>query len=916
MKKAAAVFVVIAGIAALAPELRSRPAQTAAADLPKAAYLIRLGVDGVADTDWSGSIEPAPSRLTGWQFDTGDAVEGAAWKAVTKRETYWDTPYERSMGPTSRREKVTARGVIAEYDRVPSSVRVVTKAGSFSFDGNAWRGPQQFLDGRVEVAPAPAARALTSGADAEDFPALMTARDGTVWLAWQSYESGGDRLYVRRSSGTQWSAAEPVSEPSGDYFRPQLAQDARQRVWLVWAAQVKGNVDLYARRHDGKGWSATERLTTAPGPDLFHSLAADSSGNLLLAWQAARGGNFDIYLRRFDGSRWSEEMRVSDSPANDWEPFVAAGANGPATILWDTYERGNYDVVAREYTGRGLGPKTAIAASGAMEARASASYDRKGALWIVFDEGDWNWGKDYGNGVKENGRGLLVKRQVRVAVRREGRLLEPAGSIAEAVPDDFRQAFQQPRLVFDAQGNPWVFFRYRVNTPVRPGERAQRAMWRAGGTVYREGKWAPMIEFPEGYGRIDAPAAAALQASGALLAAYPSDGREWPFGAPGVHELYTAELPSAPAASPPSLRDFAPSVENLPPSHAGEDAAVARVRSHRAQIGGKELRIVRGDVHRHTDVSWDGNRDGSLHDAYRYALDAAAMDYLGVCDHQGGNTAYNWWLIQKAVDLFTIPGRFAPLYSYERSLPWPNGHRNVLFAERGRPILEIAQAEVRGTEGAGKLYAYLRKFAGITSSHTSATGAGTDWRDSDAALEPVVEIYQGYRTNYEGPGTPRAARGAEAAKFAAGFVWNAWAKGIKLGVQSSSDHVSTHISYAAFYVDRVERSAILDAARARRAYAATDNFIIDLRMGSHFMGDVFKSDRALPLQVYVRGAGDLASVEVIRNNRVVYSAPVNGAEARFEWTDSSTAPGESYYYVRAQQRDGQLGWSSPVWVTY
>ena len=109
-------------------------------------------------------------------------------------------------------------------------------------------------------------------------------------------------------------------------------------------------------------------------------------------------------------------------------------------------------------------------------------------------------------------------------------------------------------------------------------------------------------------------------------------------------------------------------------------------------------------------------------------------------------------MIQKAVDLYTVPGKFTPLYSYERSLPYPNGHRNVLFATRGKPILEIAAAEERGEEGAAKLYAYLHKLGGLTAAHTSATGAGTDFRDSDAEVEPIVEIYQGYRPATKGRG--------------------------------------------------------------------------------------------------------------------------------------------------------------------
>ena len=329
------------------------------------------------------------------------------------------------------------------------------------------------------------------------------------------------------------------------------------------------------------------------------------------------------------------------------------------------------------------------------------------------------------------------------------------------------------------------------------------------------------------------------------------------------------------------------------------------------------MRIVRGDIHRHTELSWDGNRDGSLDDSYRYALDAAAFDYLGVCDHQAGESIpYNWWRIQKAVDLYTIRGRFAPLYSYERSLPWPNGHRNVLFDHRGPPVLDPSQAEVQGVEGAAKLYAYLRQFNGITASHTTASGMGTDWRDNDPEVEPIVEIYQGYRSNYETAGAPRSPSQREASRFTDGFVWSAWAKGIKLGVQASSDHVSTHISYAGFYVEQVSREAILASMRARRSFAATDNIFVDLRMAGHFMGESFRSRRAMPLEVYVSGTGPISRVEVIRNNRVVYSVAGAGAEMRFKYTDTGIQPGEAYYYVRAQQQNQQLCWSSPIWVRY
>lgn len=883
---------------------------------PGRQFLIRFGTDGKPEVNWSGSIEMAQATLAPWQFDSKDSFNGTRWTCTTRRETYWDTPYERSMKGTSNREKVTRKGILVSLQPPFTTVRVSTSQGEFSFEPEAALGGGQrpVLGGRATVEAVPASMPLTENADAEDFPSLLEARDGTLWLAYQSFEGKADRLFVRTMRDGKWLAPEAIGE--GDIFRTAIAQDAAGRIWVVWSAQQNGNFDLWARTHDGNRWARPERLTSAENADIFHSLAADAKGNLYLAWQSARSGNFDIYLRRYDGKRWSGEMKVSESPAHDWEPVVAVAPSGDATVVWDTYAAGNYDVVARTWSNGKLGPQMAIESSGAFASRASARYDSKGRLWVAFDEGDWNWGKDYGNLVEENGRGLLVRRQVRLAVVDNGRVMEPVAPLAVTVDEDLRQVFQHPDLMFDGSGRPWLLFRTRVNSPRLTGGGTYRAMWRMLGTSWRDGAWAPAFEFADGFGRIDMTAAMAALRDGSVAVVWQTDGRPWPQARPVRQDIRFAKLSASGAPGDIALKPYVPSAENLRASHPDDAGDAARVRAWRATAGGKTYRIVRGDLHRHTDLSWDGNRDGSLDDAYRYALDAAAFDYLGVCDHQGGDSIpYHWWRIQKAVDLFTIKGVFAPLYSYERSLSWPNGHRNVFFATRGRPLLEIPEAERRGKAGAAELYAYLKQFGGLTSSHTSATGAGTDWRDSDAQVEPVVEIYQGYRTNYETPAGPRANKGNEASRYRGGFVDKAWEKGIKMGVQSSSDHVSTHISYGGFYVEAVDRASILAAMQARRTFASTDNMIVETRMGEHFMGSMFSAAAPPPLVVKVRGTRPLAEVEVIRSNKVVYNLPGSGVEAQFTWNDSAPLNGEAWYYVRARQEDGQIVWSSPIWYT-
>jgi hypothetical protein len=384
---------------------------------PQFTVLIRFGVDGVKDTGWSGSIAPQPAAIRAWQFDDRDALEGASWKTATRDQTYWDTPYEPRMGPTARRAKVTEKGVVVSFDSA-TPVRVRTEQGEFSFEpGDAlWKAPRRFLDGRVEVRAAPVAQRLDSAVAVEDYPSLALASDGSLWLAYQSWTTAGDRIFVRHRRDGVWSGEYAVTASPADRFRTAIAEDGDGKVWVVWWEQSDGNFDLYGAStslKEPRSWSRPQRLTSAPGSDIYHSLATDAAGTLHLAWQSARSGNFNIYSRSYDGRNWGAEQKISDSTPNDWEPVVATAPDGRVTLLWDTYAKGNYDIAARAMRGgapvRRAGrvkatgrsgrilarqewePIEWIASSGAFEARASAQYDRQGRLWIAWEEGDWLW---------------------------------------------------------------------------------------------------------------------------------------------------------------------------------------------------------------------------------------------------------------------------------------------------------------------------------------------------------------------------------------------------------------------------------------------------------------------------------------------------------------------------------------------
>lgn len=238
------------------------------------------------------------------------------------------------------------------------------------------------------------------------------------------------------------------------------------------------------------------------------------------------------------------------------------------------------------------------------------------------------------------------------------------------------------------------------------------------------------------------------------------------------------------------------------------------------------------------------------------------------------------------------------------------------------------------------LYKYLAQFGGICASHTSGTDMGTDWRDNDPQVEPVVEIYQGDRHSYERPGGPRAMSEnyAIGGYRPLGFVSRALLKGYRLGFQASSDHISTHMSYCNVWVKEPTREAVVEGMKKRHVYGATDNIIADVRCGEHVMGDDFTLTRPPTIHVKLIGTAPFAEVVVCKDDVYVYSTQPNSKVVEFEWADNDVQPGKtSYYYIRGTQvgetqtktvksaanqdvqveiNNGEVVWVSPMWITY
>lgn len=1001
---ASAALGIMAAVGAVAFQQPQQPlfpyldwAKEAPAGKPTTAIVLEFGLNDAGARDWSGSATVAGAKVVhreGYRFRKEDKLAAPnGWEASSHR------PMRAPPGKpgVTKLEPVASVGVVLHLQDVQPDAKVAItlkdgeKAVAPLADVLAAK-PHTLWKGAASVRLITTAQAIADGPTEDDYPAAAYGPDGTLWVAYVSYHvlederrieppqlpeqptdfkkfytpGGRDQVMLRAFKNGKWEAPIELTDAKQDINGVAIAFTGPGGFWVVYSAQkVPGTHRLYGRPFNTRGRFGDEVEITQGLRDLKPVMCTDANGEPQLAYQMWQAdGKAIVRMLRFDQGRWQWDFPGYGTEGNSWHPAVAAGPDGWHALAYDSYIQGNYDVTLVDGS-KLTGGKTnwtnmfhRIASTPKFEARPSMVYDKMGRLWIAYEEGPENWGKDYGALDANAGKPLYNERNIRVVMhKRDGPKNEQNGIAAKLPISKFdppelpfepmktsqferTTRYAYPALGLDGNGNVWLAYRQNFGTryTTHPGPYWLTFVRRLEGD-----RWSEPIEVHHSDGLLDSRPVLLPHASGGLLIIHNTDGR---YTTPEQidNQIYASviNLPGTPPA--PKLIAHETGKNSQTPEVKVENEAVARMRNYRLTAGGKNYQYLRGEYHRHTEMSWDGAPDGSLEDMFRYAIDAVKFDWIGNGDHDNGaGREYSWWLTQKLTDAYAVPGKFTPMFTYERSVGYPHGHRNVMFAQRGIRTLPRLAAP-KGDKGVAgihpddtkMLYRYLKEFNGICAVHTSATGMGTDWRDNDPVVEPIVEIYQGDRMSYEHPGAPRAGYdpkgGMEPANVGGwqplGFVNLALKeKGYKLGFQASSDHWSTHISFFIVLVEagqrksiQEDRQALLDAVKKRHCYGATDNILVDFRCGEAIMGDEVTVQGPPRFDISVVGTAPLQKIELLRDSEVITGVPVPAGKqppTSFKGTldDPQPQDGTHYYYLRVVQTDGEIAWASPIWVT-
>ncbi|MFH1928992.1 MAG: CehA/McbA family metallohydrolase [Chloroflexota bacterium] len=362
------------------------------------------------------------------------------------------------------------------------------------------------------------------------------------------------------------------------------------------------------------------------------------------------------------------------------------------------------------------------------------------------------------------------------------------------------------------------------------------------------------------------------------------------------------------------------------------DLGVLVARSNPVKVVAEKpnYHIYWGDIHGHTDLSLCGSRP--IEQCYSYARDEVGLDIAAMTDHEVGYDPEMWNEVCAAAEEFYRPASFVTLVGFE----WTSkvyGHRNVYYPGANPPVLpyrypkypEEEWKHVHWSMTPDELYRSLDGIDCLIIPHHSL--AIMDWNYSDER-ERLVEVYSGWgRSEFVGNRywERRTGGGGAQAGLALGHRYGfiggsddhtggpgrcrSWPEGLNIGHRSG---------LMAVLAPELTREAIYEALMARRCYATTgERMYLDFRVDGSPMGSEVIANGDVSIHAEVAGTDRIRLVEVLKNNKVIHSVEGDSELEELVLTDLPRGEGyegEDWYYLRVTQHDGNMAWSSTIWV--
>jgi hypothetical protein len=209
--------------------------------------------------------------------------------------------------------------------------------------------------------------AVSTAADRQINPQVVTDGAGGAIVTWLDYRSGSAHVYAQRldaAGAPQWTP-DGVALCTAASFQaaPQLVSDGAGGAIVAWEDFRGSSRDVYARRVDAGGapqWNTNGvALCTAVRDQITPQIVSDSAGGAIVAWSDARSGvDNDIYAQRVSAAGaplWNPDgVPICVAAGSQHHPRMAADGAGGATAAWeDRRNTIDYDIYAQAFDADG-----------------------------------------------------------------------------------------------------------------------------------------------------------------------------------------------------------------------------------------------------------------------------------------------------------------------------------------------------------------------------------------------------------------------------------------------------------------------------------------------------------------------------------------------------------------------------------
>jgi hypothetical protein len=188
---------------------------------------------------------------------------------------------------------------------------------------------------------------LTTDSNKDEYPSIVEAIDGNIWVVWTSNRTGNDDVFYKKGlTETELTDAEatPLTTDTGYDRQPSIVQAIDGNIWVVWTSSRTGNDDLFCKTYNGVSWSSETPLTSHPDSDSHPSIMQASDGCIWVAWESDRNVQYDIYYKVYDGFSWSPENCSTWLMHYDVHPSIFQVLNGTILLVWASDPVGNFDI--------------------------------------------------------------------------------------------------------------------------------------------------------------------------------------------------------------------------------------------------------------------------------------------------------------------------------------------------------------------------------------------------------------------------------------------------------------------------------------------------------------------------------------------------------------------------------------------